>query len=173
MAMRRFIYILAAIVFALAPSSCINDEFPDEGDVVRIGDKLPDFSAMMNSGEVVTGEMLRKSVSVVIFFHTSCPDCQQLLPQLQPLYDEYSARGVAFALISREEGEISISAFWSAHNLTMPYSPQTDRTIYSLFARSLIPRVYISDENGVVQSIFADNPVPSYEEVKASIEKLL
>ena len=171
--MRRFFYILATLILAVVQNSCINDEFPDKSDIVRIGDSLPDFSVTMNNGEVVTGEMLRERVSVVVFFHTSCSDCQQLLPQIQPLYDEYSARGVTFALISREEGESSIGAFWREHNLTMPYSAQEDRAVYSLFAKSLIPRVYISDSEGVVRSIFADNPIPSYQEIKAVLEKLL
>ena len=170
--MKRFIYILAAIFVAVA-SSCINEDMPERADVVHVGDRLPNFSVTMNSGELVTGESLREGVSVVIFFHTSCSDCQQLLPQIEPLYNKYTAKGVAFALISREEGEGSIAEFWADHNLTMPYSPQGDRAVYNLFARSLIPRVYISDNQGVIRYIFADNPVPSYEEIESALESLL
>ena len=171
--MNRLFYIFIVAVLAFVQSSCIHDDVPEKADVVRVGDRLPDFSVTMNDGTVVTGAALREKLSVVVFFHTSCPDCQQLLPQLQPLYDEYSAKNVAFALIAREEGEEPISAFWRAHNLTMPYSPQRDRAIYALFAKSLIPRVYVSDERGEVQRIFSDNPLPSYEEIKAAIDKLL
>ena len=171
--MRKIVYLFIVAVSLFVFHSCINDDNPKRTEVVHIGDTLPDFSVEMNDGSIVTAEELRKSVSVVVFFHTSCPDCQQLLPQMQPLYDEYSTKGVAFALISREESEGTISVFWESHNLTMLYSPQKDRAIYNLFATSLIPRVYVSDGNGVVRSIFTDTPVPSYEEVKTALDRLL
>ena len=170
--MRRLRYLIAFVACAITLHSCINDE-PKRVEIVHVGDILPDFSVEMNDGSIVTAEKLRNSISVVVFFHTSCPDCRQLLPQLQPLYDEYSAKGVAFALISREESNATISEFWIAHNMTIPYSAQIDREIYQLFATSLIPRVYISDDNGVVQKIFTDSPTPSYDEIKAVLDGLL
>ena len=165
--------LLLLLVAATTLSACINDEEPKRVEVVHVGESLPDFSAPMKDGSVVTGEYLRSRVSVVVFFHTSCPDCRQLLPQIQRLYNEYSTHNVAFAIISREEGESSIASFWEAHNLTMPYSPQSDRTLYNLFATSLIPRVYISDDRGLVRSIFTDNPTPSYDKIKAALDKIL
>ena len=169
--MRRVAFIFMAIV-AMAATACINEDMPKRKDVVRVGHTLPDFSVVMNNGEVVTADMLRDGVSVIVFFHTSCPDCQELLPQMQTLYDEYTERDVTFVLISREETAESVSAFWAQHNLTMPYSPQEDRTIYELFANTLIPRVYISDD-GVVQAVFDDNPVPSYNDIEIALNGLL
>jgi hypothetical protein len=55
----------------------------------------------------------------------------------------------------------------------MPYSPQAERAVYSLFANSLIPRVYISDPSGTVRYIFTDNPVPSHDEIASALEQLL
>lgn len=171
--MKRLSTIFISAICALWLGGCINDDVPGRREVVRVGDSLPDFSVTMNDGSVVTGDSLRKSVAVVLFFHTTCPDCQQLLPQIQPLYDEYSPRGVAFALIGREESAASVAAFWREHNLTMPYSPQEDRAVYSLFAKSLIPRVYISDDEGRVRYIFTDDPVPSYSEIESALEAIL
>lgn len=170
--MKRLYAIFVIALCALWLGGCIHDDAPHRREKVRVGDSLPDFSVTMNDGSVVTGASLREGVAVVLFFHTTCPDCQQLLPQIQPLYDDYSVRGVAFALISREESAESVSHFWSAHNLSMPYSAQEDRAVYSLFAKSLIPRVYISDKSGKVRYIFTDNPVPSYHEIAAVLETL-
>lgn len=36
------------------------------------------------------------------------PDCGKVLPVIQELYDKYAHDGVAFALISREDGEVYI-----------------------------------------------------------------
>lgn len=156
------------MLLALMACGCIHDDDYRDADIVKVGEPLPDFAVAMNDGSVITGEMLRRGVAVVVFFDTSCSDCRYLLPQLQPLYDEYSTEA-HFVLISRDEDEATISSFWALHNMTMPYSAQSDRKVYNLFARSLVPRVYISDAEGVVRYIFADNPVSSAEVVRDAL----
>ncbi|MBR2359188.1 MAG: TlpA family protein disulfide reductase [Bacteroidaceae bacterium] len=158
------------VIFLMIPCGCINEEHDDAVEVVRIGDKLPDFMALMNDSTTVTGEKLRESVSVVMFFHTSCPDCQQTLPHIQQLYNKYAPQGVAFTLISRGEEDASIAAYWESNGLTLPYSPQTDWHVYELFAKQRIPRIYISNPKGVVQYIFTDNPAPSYKELDEALQ---
>ena len=49
-----------------------------------------------------------------------------------------------------------MSRFWEENHLTMPYSPQSDRTIYSLFALRTIPRIYLSDASLKVQRTFVE-----------------
>ena len=141
--------------------------------MLKVGDILPDFEVVMNDGSVVTDDMLKESVSVVMFFHTSCPDCQQVLPQMQKIYDEYASEGVKFALISREDSDMSIDAFWNEKGLKMPYSAQTTRKIYEKFASERIPRVYICEKGGIIRYIFADNPNPSYDDIKVSLDSLI
>lgn len=140
---------------------------------LKAGDSIPDFRVEMNDGSIVTDEDLKGQTSVIMFFHTSCPDCQQALPAVQRIYDEYNSKGVKFALISREEAEGSIQGFWSENGLEMPYSAQSSRDIYNLFATSRIPRIYISDENGIVRYIFTDNPVPTYSDLKSALDNLI
>lgn len=152
--------------------SCIQEETSTE-DVVVIGSKLPDFTVVMNDGRIVTGALLRETVAVVMFFHTCCPDCQQVLPHVQLLYDEYAQQGVTFTLISREESDESIETYWSDAGLMMPYSAQKDRKVYELFAYSRVPRIYICGIGGTVQYVFTDNPVPTYESLKMALDELL
>ena len=71
---------------------------------LQVGDFLPDFEVVLNDGTTVTGEQLRQVPSCVVFFHTSCPDCQQALPLLQRIYDEF-ADSLAIVLISRQQTE--------------------------------------------------------------------
>ena len=52
--------------------------------------------------------------------------------------------------IAREETEESIQAFWEAHGLSIPYSPQSDRRVYNLFAIITIPRVYFCTHSGLI-----------------------
>ena len=170
--MKRVLFYILAVA-ALLPCSCINEEQGSTDDVVVVGDMLPDFSVTMNDGSVVTGAQLRETVSVILFFHSSCPDCRQALPRVQRLYDEYLSQGVQFALISRAETSPTIELYWTEQGFSMPYSAQNDRTVYELFAKSRVPRIYISDDSGVVRTIFTDNPVPTYEELVDALTRLL
>jgi peroxiredoxin len=166
--MKRFLAIISLVtVFA----GCIMEE--NTGGEVKVGDILPEFEVVMSDGSLLTDDSLKGSVSILMFFHTSCPDCQQALPMVQNIYDEYSVKGVKIALISREESSDDISSYWTDNSLNMPYSAQDDRKVYELFASTRIPRIYMSDENGIVRYIFTDDPVPSYDDLKSALESLI
>ncbi|MBO5418457.1 MAG: redoxin domain-containing protein [Bacteroidales bacterium] len=149
--------------------SCIGEDLA--GADLMVGDSIPEFVVTMNNGDVVTSKMLSEGVSCIVFFHTTCPDCQQLLPVLQQVYDEYSSAGVSFALISREEEDETISQYWQECGFTLPYSPQKDRNVYELFAQMRVPRVYLN-KDGIIRSVFTDDPVPGYDDLKSALENL-
>ena len=140
---------------------------------LKPGDALPDFEVVMNDGTAVSDDDLKGSVSVVMFFHTTCPDCQQTLPRMSRIYDEYLGKGVVFAFISREQAEEDIRPYWKANGFEMPYSAQNDRYVYEKFAKTRIPRIYVNDRNGIIRHIFTDDPVPSYDDIKSSIDVLI
>ena len=166
--MKRLLYILSCMLIV---SSCIKDD-PKGADLI-VGDRLPDFEVVMNDGTVVSDESLSGAVSVVMFFHTSCPDCRQALPHMQRIYDTYASKGVLFTLVSREDKAKDVDAYWKEQGLEIPYSAQADRKIYEKFASSRIPRIYINDRNGIIRYIFTDDPVPSYDDLDSSIKSLI
>ena len=133
------------IVLGLIISSCLKEE---QGVELVVGDRLPDFEVVMNDGSVVDDDILSEGVSVVMFFHTSCPDCQQALPRMQQIYDEYISKGVYFAFISREESAVDIESYFNEKGLKLPYSAQNDRKVYEQFAQTRIPRIYICEKGG-------------------------
>ena len=162
---------LSIIISVLMISACIKDDH--HGADLKIGDVIPDFTVVMNDGSVVTDDDLKENVSVVMFFHTSCKDCQQALPRVQQLYDEYASERVVFVLVSREEGEDEIMSFWKEKGLEMPFSAQNDRKVYEKFAKTRIPRIYMNDKDGIIRYIFTDDPIPTYDDLMSSIESLI
>lgn len=152
-------------------SSCINDD-PVKGADLKVGERIPDFSVMMNDGSTLTSADLGKGVSVIVFFHTGCPDCARTLPVIQSIHDAYKDDNVVFALISREEGSDTIGRFWKENAMTLPYSAQSTREIYELFASSRIPRVYICLD-GTIKALFTDDPTPSYQDVDSVLKELI
>ena len=160
---------IVVVLCALSMVSCIKEQ---PGVELQVGDFLPDFEVVLNDGTTITGEQLRQVPSCVFFFHTSCPDCQQALPLLQRIYDEF-ADSLAIVLISRQQPEDEISAYWADQGFTMPYSAQLTREIYELFAQERVPRIYLSPAGGQIQAIFTDSPVPTYEILLEQVNKIL
>ena len=152
-------------------SSCIKED--QTGADLKVGDRLPDFEVVMNDGTIVSDDSLSEGVSIVMFFHTGCPDCRQVLPRVQHIYEEYASKGVAFALVSREESREDIESYFIANGFKMPYSAQITRKIYEKFAYERIPRVYICEKGGTIRYIYTDNPNPSYDDLKNSLESVI
>ncbi len=151
--MKGFLEILMGLVM-VAFTGCVNEREEPVWSL-QVGDRLPEFEITLNNGDMVTTESLRGSESVIVFFNTSCIDCRRELPELQKLYDEFlmQNRPVCFMCISREEGAASVAKFWDENHFTMPYSAQTDRRIYNLFASSGIPRLYEVDKDLVIKRV--------------------
>lgn len=149
---------------------CISDNEP-EGPSLKAGDSLPVFSVVMNDGSSVSTESLKGHVAVIVFFNTNCSDCRKELPVIQELWEIYKEnQKVVIVPIAREESEAEIAEYWRANNLTMPYSPQDDRTIYSLFAPSVIPRIYVASPSGKITATFGDTDLPDVKTLISEIE---
>lgn len=166
----NFAFCLPILFLFLA---CVNEDEPKGGNV-SINDKLPQFSVNMSNGETFTNQSLIGKVGVIVFFNTNCPDCQEELPVIQELWEKYEEDDNVLILpISREEGEKEISNYWTLNNLTLPFSPQENRNIYSLFATSGIPRIYISDKEGRVIFMSDDKDMPSLGLLIKTIESYI
>ncbi len=160
--------IFAAMMVAVA--GCVKE---GSGRNLEVGDEVPGFEVVMSDGSVVTDESLRGNVSLIMFFHTGCPDCREELPVVQRIYDEYASKGVVFAVVGRAESREVVEAYWEENGLEMPYSAQEDRSVYEKFAKTRIPRIYINDRDGIVRYIYTDDPVPGYSDLKSALESLM
>lgn len=126
---------------------------------VHVGDRVPSFTVdVVNDGvhsTFSTAQLTGKTV--IVFFNTTCPDCQRDLPKLNQYYLKHKAdEGFQMVAISRAEGEEDVAAYWKDKGLQIPYSAQNDRRIYELFASSIIPRIYFVSAQGVVTRIFIE-----------------
>lgn len=146
-----------ALIIVLLLSSCsMMKEEPaplPTDSIVGVGMPLPVFAVTMHDGSTLTNYDLKGKPSLIVFFSTTCPDCERELPSLNRRYVEHG-RDTTFIAISREQPDNTVTAYWQDHGFSLPYSAQRDRHIYSLFARKGIPRIYISDVNGIIQETF-------------------
>lgn len=137
----------------LAPAACITDE-PEMRSVVEVGDRLPDFSVVLNDGSILTTAMLRGSESMIVFFTTTCADCRRELPRINAYAADHPE--VRVVCIARSQTADEIEAFWQEENLSLPYSPQPDAAVYNLFAKAGVPRVYCADPDLRITAIYVE-----------------
>ena len=134
-------------------------------DAVEVGDMLPEFTVVMNDGRTVESGSLQGQPSFILFFNTACGDCRR---------ERYGADGrMVFMAISREQDALAVGEYWADNGLTIPFSAQTDRTVYHLFAYSSIPRIYVVDASRVVRAVFTDSPLATSEDLTYEIERVL
>lgn len=160
------------LLLPLLLAACIADREEESGRDLRPGELLPAFSVRMDDGTTLDDRMLAGRISLLAFFHTGCPDCRQVLPALQRLCDHPEAAAAGIFCISREEGPDEVAAYWRANGLTLPYSAQEDRSVYRLFARSGIPRIYLVAPDRRIRRIFTDQPPATFDELLAALEEL-
>lgn len=151
-------------------AGCISEDEP-QGPSISVGEPLPQFSVEMNDGTVISTESLRGKVAVIVFFNTDCSDCRKELPVIQQLWNEVKDNpSVQVVPISREESATDILTYWEANSLTLPFSAQETREIYSLFAPSVIPRTYVSNPDGFITYAYDDSDMPSLKDLLSAID---
>ncbi len=135
-------------------------EDDDVVERVKVGDRVPAFTVdMVKEGSrstfstnSLTGE------TVIVFFNTWCPDCQRELPELNAYYLQHKEEaGFQMIAISRGEGEDVVAPFWEEYGLQIPYSAQDNRSVFELFASSVIPRVYVVSAQGIVTRVLIED----------------
>ena len=154
--------VLMAILAMLMLTACVKDE-PSGGDVkviVKVGDRLPQFTVTTDVGTEVSKQTLAGAPSVIVFFDTECGDCRRALPEVQKAFVSFISSSASpvylprLITISRAEGADKIASYWKENQLILPYSAQNDRGVYNLFAGSGIPLIFISDATTTVRTVF-------------------
>lgn len=158
--MRKILWLLTAVV-ALAACSMADDEENEEvKEYVKVGDRVPLFSVQTVLADSTTATFTTARLTgetVIVLFNTSCGDCRRELPRMNEYYLQHRGdKGFQMVAISREEGAESVAAYWKEQGLSIPYSAQTDRRIYNLFASSIIPRTYFCSADGIITQILVE-----------------
>ncbi|MCD8165748.1 MAG: thioredoxin family protein [Bacteroides sp.] len=157
-------------------AGCIKEyeDTDSEGANLTIGDPIPSLDLLLSDNSRINEEHLSDKISVILLFTTECRDCRKQLPIVDQFYRYYQKNEeVVIFGISRENPKEQVKKYWQENGLTIPYSAQRDKSIYNLFATHTVPRIYISNRQGIIQAIFKDDPLATLAELKEITESLL
>ncbi len=151
----RIAFLTSLLCSLLLLCACVTDKEEPEW-YLKAGDALPSFEVTTISGEKVSSADSYSTELVIVFFNTTCKDCQRELPVVQAQYEENMKLPVGersrYICIAREEGAADIEKYWTDNHLTLPVSAQTDRSIYSKFASIGIPRIFFAKDGMITKS---------------------
>ena len=161
-------HLLFCIISLLSFLACVREDVPSSGSfALKEGDPLPAFS-IANRHETISVNDLKGKTVLIIFFSTTCRDCQQAFPDINALYKEYEDNpSVRVLLIARDETEEQASAYFRKHDFDMEFFPDPERKVYSLFAGNTIPRVFLADKNGTI--ILTQTEKVDADEIQAKV----
>jgi peroxiredoxin len=145
---------LVALALGLATLLCTahGDEYEDT-TVTKAGDKAPEFSCETIDGDKFALKDYAGKVVFINFFATWCGPCLSELPHLEKeVHDKFKTNeDFKLIVIGREHTTEDLKAFRMEKGLDLPFAPDPDRAIYSLYATKFIPRNIIIGRDGVVK----------------------
>lgn len=152
---RISIYLVLCLTLLVAVSGCVTEKDEPEW-YLKTGDALPEFAVTTIDGQRISSADSYEAGMVIVFFNTTCRDCQRDLPEIQKQYEANlelpEPERDIYICIAREEGADDIERYWTENHLTLPVSPQPDRTVYSLFASIGIPRIFYAKDGRILRS---------------------
>ncbi len=113
---------------------------------------MPPISVQELSGNTFSLADEKGKVVVVNFWATWCGPCQVEMPRLEKeIWQKYKSSSFAFVAIAREQTKDTVASFQRTHSAyTFPLAYDPQRSTYSLFADSGIPRTYVVDRHGTI-----------------------
>jgi thiol-disulfide isomerase/thioredoxin len=147
----------------------------DDGTLNKVGDNAPAFRATTIDGQLIDTKELKGKVIWVNFFATWCPPCKKELPVLQEnVYKKYKDnKDFVLVVLGREHNNDELKEFAAQWNYDLPFAPDIERKIFSLYAKLSIPRNVIIDKEGKISLQSIGYTEKEFAEIEEHVADLL
>jgi len=168
----RWFYWIGAVLFIglaiwMMWGSAHGAAAPDSDDL-QIGSAAPRFESLTNlSGQPLALDFAASPVTVINFWAPWCPSCREELPDLQAIWEEYEAQGLALLGITYDPDQATVQAAIDTYGLTYPIVLDPDAALSMQYQVTGVPQTYIVDRSGRITFIAIG--AASYDDIEAAI----
>jgi cytochrome c-type biogenesis protein CcmF len=135
------------------------------------GQLAPTFSLGLLDGSRLESSDLRGQVVLVNFWATWCSPCEDEMPDLQAVWDEYQENGIAFVGIAVDDEKAAVEEMVSRFGVTYPQGLDTIDGISAAYGITGVPETFILDSQGNVAYVHI-GPVTA-EDLRGELDALL
>lgn len=142
-------------------------------NVVKAGDKAPEFSIKADNGKTITATQFGGKLLLLNFWASWCPPCVQEIPSLVTLSTLLAPRGLVVLGVSEDEDPKAYQAFIDRFRVNFLTARNPGKDIKSSYGTIQIPESYLIDTQGrVVEKIVGDTNWSS-EQMIQHVQSLL
>lgn len=145
--MKRTIVAVLSLLLVLFTCACSASPSQEQ---TKMLDAL-DFTITTLQGEGFTLSEQAGKVTFINFWATWCPPCVGELPEIQKLYEDYSADDVAFLMISVQEELETVQGFLDDNGYSFPVAID-DGTVSALYPTNGIPFTVVINKDGKISA---------------------
>ncbi len=144
----------------------------DEFTLAKKNTQAPDFNFEVKPGELKKLSDYKGKVILITFFATWCGPCRAELPYVEKdIYKKYAGNGNFELLIfGREHDWATVNKFKADQKFTMPFYPDPERKIFTLYASQNIPRNFVIDKSGKIVYASVGFNQDDFNKMKVEIE---
>ena len=142
-------------------------------NVVKAGDKAPDFSITADNGRTVTARQFGGKLLILNFWATWCPPCVQEVPSLDLLQRALGPKGLVVLGVSEDKDPKAYQDFLARFHVSYMTARDPAVEIKPRYGTVQIPESYLIDTNGKVVEKIVGEANWSSEQMVEHVQSLL
>src|SRR5215471_16850410 len=119
----------------------------------EVGFLAPDFTLPdLNGTRVKLSDLRGKKAVFLSFWASWCPSCQEEMPTIEQLHQEFKLRGLEVVAVSIDTGPSDVTKFVKTHSVTFRAGLDRNGETARKYRVTAIPTHYFIDKDGVIRS---------------------
>ncbi len=135
------------------------------------GQTAPGFMTTSLDGSPLRLSDMAGQVVVVNFWSTWCQPCEDELPALQSVWEDYRDRGVLFVGLASNDQEPAVRAMTERLGVTYPVAMDNNEAIASTYGITGVPETFVLDREGRVAKVHIGQV--SADQLRQDLDSLL